>query len=197
MPEHIPEDLLDRYSMGTIPADSVAQLEEHLLSCPFCQERLVETDEALNLFRAAATDVAAHPAVTWHRLWDRRKVFWAGAVSAAAALLFFLIAGEAHKTQAPPAILLMQSLRGPASEAHLASGRPRLLVFDLAIDAAPRNYEIEIVDAVGNRILTEGADVRDGRLTALVKVARGAYWVRVYQKQAGRELVAEYGLRAD
>jgi hypothetical protein len=197
MKNHIPEDLLDRYSMGTIPADSVAQLEEHLLSCPLCQERLVETDEALNLFRAAATDVTAHPAGTWQRLWDRRKVFWAGAASAAAALLLFLIAGEAYKTPAPPTVLLMQSLRGPEAEAHLASGRRCLLVFDLAIEAARENYEIEVVDAVGNQILKEGADVRDGRLTALVKVARGAYWVRVYRKQAGRDLIAEYGLRAD
>ena len=183
--------------MGTIPADSVAQLEEHLLSCRFCQERLVETDDVLNLFRAAATDVAAHPAGTWQRLWDRRKAFWVVAASAVAALLLFLIAGEAHKTQAPPAILLMQSLRGPEAKAHLASGRRCLLVFDLAIEAARKDYEVEIVDATGNQILMERADVRDGRLTALVKVARGAYWVRVYQQQVGRELVAEYSLRAD
>jgi hypothetical protein len=197
MPNHVPEDLLDRYSMGTLPPDLVAQLEEHLLCCPLCQERLVETDEVLNLFRTAATEVAAHPAGIWQRLWDRRKVVWAGVASAAAALLLFLVAGEAHKTQPPPAILLMQSLRGPEAGAHLASGRPCLLVFDLAIEAVRKDYEVEIVDAAGNQVLTESADVRDGRLSALVKVARGAYWVRVYQKQAGRELVAEYGLRAD
>jgi hypothetical protein len=67
----------------------------------------------------------------------------------------------------------------------------------LAIEAARKDYEVEIVDATGNQILMERADVRDGRLTALVKVARGAYWVRVYQQQVGRELVAEYSLRAD
>jgi hypothetical protein len=71
------------------------------------------------------------------------------------------------------------------------------MVFDLGIEGARPDYEIEIVDAVGKPIFTEGADMRDGRLTAPVKVARGTYWVRVYLKRAGRELIAEYGLRGD
>ena len=175
----------------------MAAVEDHLLICRFCQNRLVETDQFLPVFRAAATQVDAHTAPEPRRVFASRMV-WAGAVASAAALLVFLISGEPHNTKAPPAILMMQSLRGPEAGAHTAAGRPALLVFDLAIQANRADYEIEIVDAVGSEVLQTGAAVKDGRLTVLVeKLARGSYWVRLYRKQADRELIAEYGLRAE
>jgi anti-sigma factor RsiW len=194
---HIEEDLLDRYAMGTLPGESVAAVEEHLLICRFCQNRLVETDQFVPLFRAAATQVDARTAPEPRRVFASRMV-WAGALASAAALLVFLISGEPHITKAPPAILMMQSLRGPEAGARTAAGKPALLVFDLAIQANPADYEVEIVDAVGNEILQTGAAVKDGRLTVLVeKLARGSYWIRLYRKQAERELVVEYALRAE
>jgi hypothetical protein len=80
----------------------------------------------------------------------------------------------------------------------MPSARPLLLVFDVAVHANFTDYEILIVDAVGNEVLKRAAEVRDGRLAILVeKQARGSYWVRVYGKQPSRELLAEYGLRVE
>jgi hypothetical protein len=194
---HIHEDLLDQYAMATLPEGSVAEVEEHLLSCSLCQKRLVETDEFLTVFRAAATQVDARPARQPKPFLLSRIIACAGAAAAFAALLVFLIPGERQNAKLPPATLLMQSFRGPEAAAHMVSGRPYRLVFDLSVQATV-DYEVEIVDEIGNGILRIGADVRNGQLTApLEKLGRGSYWVRVYRTQPDRQVVAEYRLRAD
>src|SRR5215471_11988350 len=74
---HIEEDLLDQYAMGTLPGEAVAEVEEHLLLCSFCQKRLKETDEFLPIFRAAVTEVVPRPASEWRRLLALRNAIWA------------------------------------------------------------------------------------------------------------------------
>jgi len=192
---HIREDLLDQYAMAILPERLAAEVEEHLLSCSLCQKRLVETDEFLTVFRAAATQVDARPARQPGR-WPSRIIACAGAAAAVAALLVFLISGERQNAK-PSAMLLMQSFRGPEAAAHMVSGRPYRLAFDLSVQTTV-DYEVEIVDEIGNGILKIGAEVRNGRLTVpLEKLARGSYWVRVYRTRPDRQVVAEYGLRAD
>ena len=193
---HIEEDLLDQYAMATLPEGSVAEVEEHLLGCSFCQKRLVETDEFLTVFREAATQMDTRPARQPGRFWPSWIIAWASAAAALAALLVFLILGERQDTKLPPAMLFMQSLRGPGAAAHIVSARPYRLVFDLPVQATV-DYEVEIVDEVGGGILRIRAEVRNGQLTVpLEKVVRGSYWVRVY-RAPDRQVVAEYGLRAD
>ena len=195
--QHIEENLLDQYAMGTLPQGSITEIEEHLLICLLCQRRLVAVDEFLPLFRSAATPLDARATPWWLGALAFRRWFWSGTAAALAALLIFLATGESHKAKLAPAILLMQSMRGPEADAEMVSGRPCLLVFDLAIPANHEDYEIEVVDAVGSEVLHHGGDFKDGRLTVLVqRLAPGSYWVRVYRKQVARELMAEYGLRA-
>ena len=194
---HIEEDLLDQYAMATLPEGLVGEVEEHLLSCSFCQRRLVETDEFLTIFREAANQVIARPAWQPRRFWPSRAIAWASAAAAVAALLAFLISAERHEAKSPPATLLMQSLRGPAAAAHIVAKRPYRMVFDLPVQAAV-DYEVKIVDEVGNGILTIRGEVRNGQLLVpLEKLEPGSYWVRVFRVQPDKQLVAEYGLRTD
>jgi anti-sigma factor RsiW len=52
---HFPDESLERYSMATLRDDAEAgPLEEHLLTCAACQERLKATDEFVAAMRAAA-----------------------------------------------------------------------------------------------------------------------------------------------
>ena len=197
---HIEEDLLDRYALGSLSAESIIPLEEHLLVCAFCQSRLAEADRFLMLFRDAATSEGVSPAPRWMNILAFQKVFWPGAAAALTVLLIFLSSGDSHHVRLPPAILMMHSLRGPDAGAEMSTARPFLLVFDAAVSAARTDYEIAIVDAQGNKVLNRGAEVRDGRLAVLIEkkeLAPGSYWVRVYRKRAGGELLAEYSLRAE
>lgn len=50
--DHISEDLLERYAMGTVPEAEQASLEEHLLVCAFCQDRLQIEDDFIAGLRA-------------------------------------------------------------------------------------------------------------------------------------------------
>ena len=44
---HFPEDVLERYAMGKLSNQESEPLEEHLLVCVPCQQRLAELDEFL------------------------------------------------------------------------------------------------------------------------------------------------------
>ena len=48
---HISEDLLDQYALKRLPEAEVAALEEHLLICPECQDRLQLTDDFIEALR--------------------------------------------------------------------------------------------------------------------------------------------------
>ena len=196
--QHVEENLLDQYALGTLSAESIAELEEHLLACSICQSRLVEADELLLLFREAATLEDVYAAPPWRNAFAFRHNFLSGTAAVLAALLILLITGDSHHAKLSPAILLMESLRGPEAAAEMASSTPSLLVFDVAAQAKRADYEIVIVDAVGAEVLKKRAEVRDGRLVVLVeRLARGSYWVRLYRRQPAWELFAEYSLRAE
>ena len=47
MSAHIDEDTLERYAMSQLPVGELAPVEEHLLVCPHCQDRLAEIDRLL------------------------------------------------------------------------------------------------------------------------------------------------------
>ena len=193
---HLDEEVLDRYAMGTLPQESIPGVEEHILSCPFCQARLVETDEFLIHFRAAATQIDAHRDVYWRRFFRLRRPIWSIPAVIAAALALLIISPRHAKPQ--PAVLLLQSLRGPESRALMSSKRPYLMTFDLFVDSAQTDYEVEIVDDVGKVILEAHAQLAQNHLTVLVnKLEPGVYWVRVYRMQAVRELMEEYGLQVE
>ena len=191
---HIEEDLLDQYAMGTLPSESIRELEEHLLTCAHCQTRLRETDEFLTVFSAAASQVDARPVPLWQRLG--KLPIWTGAV-AVVGLATVLVLEPPKRSPEPAATLFMQSLRGP-SEMRTASGRSVSLVFDVPVREPSAKYEIQVVDPVGHEILKTGAQLRDGRLNGVLpKLARGSYWIRIYRAQAAPELLAEYGLQAE
>jgi hypothetical protein len=54
----IPEDILETYSWGRLSELESAPLEEHLLLCRACQERLEQIDEYLRVAKAATAALA-------------------------------------------------------------------------------------------------------------------------------------------
>jgi len=194
---HIEENVLDRYAMGTLPGESIPKVEEHLLDCFFCQSRLVEADDFLLQFRAAATQVDMRPASLWQRLQNAQRLLWGGSAVLAAGLMLLLTPSIPQQMRPQPAIVMMQSLRGPEARMQIARGRPGLLIFDVPIAPARTDFEIEIVDTGGHEVLKGNGIVKEDHLTFSVgRLAPAAYWVRVYQRQPAKVLVAEYGLEA-
>jgi len=48
------DDLLDLYALGRLPDADTAEVEEHLLLCETCRDRLSETDRFIAALRCAA-----------------------------------------------------------------------------------------------------------------------------------------------
>jgi predicted anti-sigma-YlaC factor YlaD len=55
--EHVPEDDLELYAMRTLPAPESELLEEHLLICSACRDRLTATDGYVAAMRSAAAKI--------------------------------------------------------------------------------------------------------------------------------------------
>jgi hypothetical protein len=190
---HIDDDVLDQYASGSVRPELLAAIEEHLLSCPDCQTRLIAVDEFIGLFRAAATQPDARPRPLWQRLFKAR---WLGAAAVVAAGLLLIFVGF-RKPPISPATVFMQSLRGPEAVATVAAGKPVRLVFDLTPAGAVGEYQAQIVNLLGTQVLAIPVEFHNGHLSVLIrKLGFGSYWVRIYHR-ANSELIAEYGLRTE
>jgi hypothetical protein len=51
---HMDEEILELYALGRLNEEEVVPVEEHLLICHTCQDRLADTDEYIRTVRAAA-----------------------------------------------------------------------------------------------------------------------------------------------
>jgi len=190
---HIDDDVLEQYASGSLGPELLAAIEEHLLTCPDCQTRLIAVDEFIGLFRAAAMQPDARPRPLWQRLFNAR---WTVAFAVVAAV-FFLIFLEFRKPPMTPATVFMQSLRGPEAVAAITAGKPIRLVFDLTPTGAARDYEVQVVNLLGTQVLAIPPEFHNGHLSVVIrKLAFGSYWVRIYRR-ANSEPIAEYGLRTE
>ena len=188
---HSTDEELEQYAMGTLPGEWLPEVEEHLLVCETCQERLTASDEFVRVFRAAAAQPDVRTRRAWWSLLSLRTAGWTAAAAVAGLVLLFV---EQQRTPTAPAVVFLQSLRGPEASAQIVAGKPAILVFD--IDRTARESEVQVVDTVGTEVLKGPASARDGQLAVNIpKLAKGAYWVRVYSSD-NREIVAEYGLQA-
>jgi anti-sigma factor RsiW len=50
---HASENALEEYALGRLPEPELASLEEHLLLCDKCRERLRTVDELIEMLRVA------------------------------------------------------------------------------------------------------------------------------------------------
>jgi anti-sigma factor RsiW len=69
---HTPVDALEAYSMGKLPDEAYAPLEEHLLICPVCQTRLEAIDAYICVVRAACA--ALSPASNLRTMPSRERL---------------------------------------------------------------------------------------------------------------------------
>jgi hypothetical protein len=55
--QHVTDDFLERYAMQMLPASEQGRLEEHLLTCPTCLDRLQAEIEFVTAMRDAAVTI--------------------------------------------------------------------------------------------------------------------------------------------
>ncbi|MSV27411.1 MAG: hypothetical protein EXQ52_01500 [Bryobacterales bacterium] len=204
---HIESEALEQYSMGTLPEPHMADFEEHLLICAGCQDRLEETDAYIRALRAVAPQLRNARAPLLERLipgvmsplrW--RLPVWAGA---AAMVALVAVTGtewsRQRGTPREPVVVVLEASRGAdaISPARAAAGSPLVLSFELSELPSYTSYQLEIVDSTGRKVWGSSAEARNGKLLQNVDrvPGKGNYFVRLYAPT--RELLREYGLRAE
>ncbi len=203
VPVHPTEDLLEEYSFGRVLEPALAPLEEHLLDCTLCQDRLLAVDEYTALMKAGIAAIEREGAVT--RPSPRFAIPGAPVVFAGALMLVLVGVTIGWRLQPPAAVasasampVQLTALRGGDGDgvARVPFGHPLDLTVDRTDLAAAATYRLEVVSSSGQRLWSGEAQVLAQSLSARVtaRLAPGAYWVRLY---ADGQLRREFGLRVE
>jgi hypothetical protein len=185
---HIEDSAVESYAMRSIPDESAAEVEQHLLICQDCRERVAETDTYLRAIRMAARHLQAEPEPARFSL----KRFPAFAFCALALAMAGIFVALPRRPQTP-AIIALTVVRGGSVEARGPANRPLSLRPDLeGLSSAP-NYRMELLDATGRTVWRGTATPGKG---AQVPARRsGLYFARIYA--ATGELQREFALELD
>jgi hypothetical protein len=198
---HAVDEVLESYAMGTLPEPSLAELEEHLLVCDHCRERLVDAEAYVTAMRSAAGGLDQRDEsrkVFWSRAsgrWSFRKLGWAMAivslVLAGAALRLLLTPSQIR----PPVAIVLETSRGSQLQ-RVPAGSPLDVTLDMRGLPAFPNYEMQMVDA-GGVILDTSAVGPQGKFAKRIskRLRRGTYFIRLYSPSS--ELLREYGLQVE
>jgi hypothetical protein len=187
---HEIDEQLELYGLGRLTESRVAIVEQHLLVCEACQERLDDVETFARTMRQAIAD---EPEVQvfegwfeWLRFRGVRQpaLAWAGGF----AMLVFAAGLYLHSDRNVVALASLQltATRGDLQTATTARET------DITLADAPGlpSLRAEVVDDTGGRVWS-GAFENGHRIKLVKQVAPGTYFVRLYDG-AGK-LLHEYG----
>ncbi|MCX6623074.1 MAG: zf-HC2 domain-containing protein, partial [Acidobacteria bacterium] len=157
---HASEEALERYSLGASSDEETAQIEEHLLICHNCQDRLAETDLLIKPLRAAlAAEVSPvdGPAFGGKRKPLRKFLLWFAPhklawMPAFALVLLMAFAWTDFRVASPaPQRVALTVFRGAESDAsaQASAEAPIQLSMNLSALGVSPSYRIEIVNSMG------------------------------------------------
>jgi hypothetical protein len=204
---HIAQDVLEEYALGRLNEADEEAVEEHLLLCEECQDRLTDIDDFIGAIRAAAPAQESAQSRPKNVIWDRlgewtggffgwKPVYAAGAIAAALAIIV-LAPGE-RGTAGPAVEVSLEAVRGDASRgAEVAAGRPLVLKIDLTGLEGVSAFAVEVADVMGQtlwRTTVESRGETAVRVNPEAPLGAGTYWVRAYDAKAPGELLREFGL---
>jgi hypothetical protein len=207
---HESDDQLELYALDRLYNSDLVRVENHLIVCEECRERLEQTAafafavrEALKQDPKLAKQVAGAPAKSWlgwldlssfSIAWKPQFALAAFAVIILATSAYFLgTRPGAGRNLAPLASLQLTAMRG-GMQSIPASKELDLTVTDSPASGAP--FRVEIVDASGGAQWTGTPESGAKGLTAHVTrpFPPGTYFARLYDSSG--KLLHEYGFRA-
>jgi hypothetical protein len=194
---HPPEETLERYSMGCLPSSQVAPLEEHILICAVCQERLESAEHWVRLMKEALPhereSPLAHPAFDKLALWKNwRPAYWVP-VLALGTLAIAILPTWRHSTPVliDPTPFNLSVTRSAEPAVPAPAGRPLLLIPDRqGVDAAGP-LAVQVVSSTGEALWSGPLPV-EGKVLLPGGLPAGMYWVRLADPQG--VLLREFAL---
>lgn len=195
MTVHIDDETLERYSLGRLSEPELGPVEEHLLVCAECQDKLVESDEFTGAMRQALRELPPEAARAGRlsRLWPLPKLAWVPVAAAAAVAGIVLLLPD---VQTAPQTVTLIARRGPEDAAVANAGERLSLQLEQGRLRAGLPYRIEIADSKGTVVWYGVVSWAAGAPSVNVPrpLGPGTYWVRLYGPEPEGELLREYGL---
>ena len=199
---HGTDDQLEQYVLGQLSDSDLPPLEEHLLLCVACQEKVNSIEDFAIGMREALRDpqllAATEPSAgrsRWFAMpvfdWLKRPAF-AMALSFAALVVMAGVFLHGHVGLAPVASLQLTALRGDMP--FVVQARE----FDLTLADAPRDggpFRVEVLNSMGVSMWSGMADSAPAgvQLKLMKPLLPGDYFVRLYS--ASGTMMHEYGFR--
>jgi hypothetical protein len=178
---HLEEEDVERYSMGTMSETESEPIEEHLLICASCRDRVEDHDLILRGIKSAAPTVRA--AYGGRRFWSLPPVWLAAAASVVLAAVLLVRSGS---LVGEPQTVRLEAMRGVGAKA--TANRPLVLRPDLQGLPAYPKYRLEVVNELGRRVFETEIQSQ----ATVPGVPKGVYFVRLYSP-AG-EVLREYSV---
>jgi predicted anti-sigma-YlaC factor YlaD len=192
---HRSDEQLELYALGRLPEPSVAEVEEHLLVCPACRERVDDLEAYAFAMRQAISTEPAKPShwLSRFRCWFQRSRLKMPVLAWAAGLAAILFAVTLYLQfiphLAPLATLQLTAMRG-AMPSVGPSRETDITLADAPTGAALR---AKIVDATGSTVWSGALDPRTHRIALTRQFAPGSYFVRLFDDNG--KLLHEYGFQ--
>ena len=188
---HVDAEDLERYSMGESPPEATPFIEEHLLTCDICRNRLQETDAYLRVMRTSSEQLRRDEKAAKKREW-RIPAWFPVMATVACGIVLVFATPRFIRSPGPVVAVSLTAVRSGGAGNSAPSGRELMLHPDLTGLAEDSSYRLEIVNETGHTV-RQGALTRAHKGVQVRGLDAGLYFVRVYLP-AG-ELLREYGLR--
>lgn len=197
---HQTDERLELYALGRLPEPLVAEVEEHLLVCAACQERVDDLEAYARAMRQA---ISTEPAKSshwltsfqrsWFQRWFKRSwlkipvLAWSGGFAAIILAVALYLQSAPHL--APLASLQLTAMRGAMPVVGLARE------IDITLADAPSGTALraEIVDATGTTVWGGAPEPRTHKIALTRQLGPGNYFVRLFDDRS--KLLHEYGFQ--
>lgn len=193
---HESDERLELYALNRLSDSDVIRIEEHLLVCDLCRDRLDETADFAFAIRDELKNNPAHVReprdwFSWLKKGFRPQFALAGAL--ALALLALVVFRSGRGPIAPMATLRLTAIRG-AEFQEVAPSRKLDLIFADA-PAGAGSMKVEVVDVGGALVWQGTAQAGNGGAGVEIpkELARGEYYARL--SDSPEHLLHEYMFR--
>jgi hypothetical protein len=188
---HQTDERLELYALGRLPEPWVAEVEEHLLVCATCQERVDDLEAYAFAMQQAISTEPAEPS-RWFN-WFQQSWLKMPVLACAGGLAAVLLGGTLY-LQSTPHLAPVASLQLTAIRGAMPSVGPSRET-DITLADAPSGAALraEVVDATGSTVWSGALEPRTRRIALTRRFAPGSYFVRLFDD--GGKLLHEYGFQ--
>jgi hypothetical protein len=200
--KHPTDDTLELHALKQLPESEREPLEEHLLVCEECRQRLDKTEDYVAAMQQALTEIqqeSTQPSGFWAWVPRVPKPVWAGVLAVVAAVL--IIVPMQLRTGGTPYDLNLTAYRGDQAVASPAAPAGSKLTLHIDITGLPEvyGYGVQVANADGAVVFDKGI-YREGDVMTIPlerTLPAGQYWVRVYEPRTRSLPLREYGFRLE